>query len=161
MKRDLDFVVAMTEKRVIGRDNQLPWHIPADLKHFKNLTQGHTVIMGRRTFDSVGKALPRRKNIVLTRDKNFHAPDVTVCHDWSQVDRAVEGHAFVIGGGEIFALATPRLRRLYLTVIHEDIPGDAYFPALPLQQDFELESQSEMFTDPVRFQFQTWKHREA
>ncbi|MBY0369224.1 dihydrofolate reductase [bacterium] len=160
--RDLDFIVAMTRERVIGRDNQLPWRLPEDLKHFKRVTSGHTVIMGRKTFDSMGRALPNRKNIVLTRDRSFQAEGVTVCHSWEEVEKARGSEqCFVIGGGEIFQSALPRLRRLYLTVIDENIPGDAHFPELPLEKDFVLEDQSETFETPLRYRFQTWRHTQV
>jgi dihydrofolate reductase len=151
-----DFIVAMTEARVIGYRNQLPWRLPQDLKRFKQITSGNTVIMGRKTFESIGRPLPNRKNIVLTRDPRFRAEGVLVCHDWDSLDAHIQGTAFVIGGGEIFAQALPRLRRLYLTVIYKDFEGDAFFPDLKLERDFVLEEKSEKFTDPFEFDFQTW-----
>lgn len=159
VKRDLDFIVAMTEERVIGNKNQLPWKLSQDLKRFKEITTGHTVIMGRKTYDSIGRPLPNRTNIVLTRDRSFVPPGVTVCHDWSEVAGTVKGNAFVIGGSEIFRQALPRLRRLYLTLISQPFEGDAYFPELPLKTDFALEEESPLYTDPFPFRFQNWVHR--
>lgn len=160
-KRDLDFIVAMTEARVIGDKNQLPWKLSADLKRFKEITTGNTVIMGRKTYDSIGRPLPNRKNVVLTRDRSFTRPGITVCNDWSQVSDSIENNAFVIGGAEIFAQLLPRLRRLYLTMIFKDFPGDAFFPDLNLKTAFRLEQQSEVFTEPFEFQFQNWIHLES
>lgn len=161
MKRDLDFIVAMTEARIIGIENRLPWKLPQDLKRFREITTGNSVIMGRKTYESIGRPLPNRKNIVLTRDRAYTKPGITVCGDWAEVAPAVEGTGFVIGGGEIFAQALPRLRRLYLTLIQEPFVGDAYFPRLDFAKDFVLEEESEVFSDPFPFQFQNWRHREA
>lgn len=126
----LSLIVAMSENRVIGRDNCLPWHLPADLKRFKQLTIHHTVIMGRKTFDSIGKPLPDRRNIVVTRDPNFHAAGVEIAHS---LDSAIElaegdGEAFILGGAEIFRQALPIADRLYLTLVHAHIEGDVHFP---------------------------------
>ena len=165
MKRDLDFIVAMTKERVIGIENRLPWKLPQDLKRFREITTGsgggNTIIMGRKTFDSIGRPLPNRKNVILTRDTSVKPLGVVVCHDWSEVSSAISGQAFVIGGGEIFTQALPRLRRLYLTLILENIHGDSFFPELNFDGDFLLEEESEIFTEPLKFQFQNWRHRDA
>src|SRR5688572_9779145 len=100
----LSIIVAMSENRVIGRNHRLPWHLPADLKRFKQLTTGHTIVMGRKTFESIGKPLLNRRNVVLTRDGNFRAPGVEVAHE---LDEAIalakdDSEVFVIGGAEIF-----------------------------------------------------------
>lgn len=159
MTRNLDFIVAMTEKRVIGNGGALPWHLPDDLKRFRRITLGHTVIMGRKTYASIGKPLPGRKNIVLSRASDLKIEGVTVCTDWDAVERNRDDQAFVIGGSEIFQSALPRLRRLYLTLILEDFSGDVFFPELPLRSEFVLEEQSEVITAPFRYQYQTWVHR--
>lgn len=157
MKRDLDFIVAMTRERVIGRDNTLPWHLPEDLKRFKAITQNQTVIMGRKTYESMGKPLPKRKNIVLTRDSGYRIPGVTVCLTLDDAVAQAEGTPFVIGGSEIFSLAMPRLRRLYLTKIFESFPGDTFFPPMDLSE-FRLEEESEVFQKPFPYQYQNWVH---
>lgn len=131
-KSKISLIAAMSENRVIGRDGQLPWHMPADLAHFKRLTMGHHVIMGRRTFESMGKALPGRTNIVITRQQGWRADGVMVAHT---LDEAVEAsrqedEVFVLGGAEIFRLAMPRARRIYLTLIHARIEGDTFFPEI-------------------------------
>lgn len=160
MSRDLDFIVAMTREGVIGKDNALPWRLPQDLKRFRSITTGNSVIMGRKTFESIGKPLPARTNLVLTRDEGYRVPDgVIVCHSWDDVLAAVRGTPFVIGGAEIYRQALPRLRRLYLTLIHRNFEGDAFFPDLNLEKDFVLEEESETFEDPFPFQFQNWIHR--
>ena len=136
MKRNSDniaFVVAMARNRVIGRDNQLPWRLPADLRHFKHVTMGKPLLMGRKTFESIGRALPGRTNIVVTRDRNYRAAGCIVAHS---LDEGLEAagsrdEIMVIGGAELFERLLPRARRIYLTLIDEDIPGDVHFPELP------------------------------
>lgn len=122
---------------MIGRGNAVPWHLPSDMRHFKQLTTGHAVIMGRRTFESVGRPLPNRRNIVVTRDPTYRAEGIEVSRSLDEAlalaDRG-EGEAFVAGGAEIYRLALPRADRLYLTVVHAAIPGDTYFPHLDLRE---------------------------
>jgi dihydrofolate reductase len=105
--------------------------------------------------------LPNRKNLVLTRDKGFQAEGIQICHNWESAIKSSDGTPFVIGGAEIFKQALPRLRRLYLTLIFENIPGDAFFPELDLKTDFVLEEESDCFSEPMRFQFQNWRHSSA
>ncbi len=134
----VSLIVAMTAKRVIGLDGGMPWHISADLKNFRRLTLGHPVIMGRKTYQSIGGALPGRTNIVVTRNRDFRPPDADVVHDLEEalVKAAamaeIEGveEVFVIGGAEIYAQAMRRARRIYLTEVHQELPGDAFFPEL-------------------------------
>lgn len=128
----LSAIVAMSTNRVIGNQNKLPWHLPADLKHFKALTTGHTIIMGRKTHESIGKPLPNRANIVLTRDPHYKAPG---CEVVTSIDDALAAHAqeteiFIIGGAEIYKQLLPATHRLYLTLIHHEFAGDAHFPSL-------------------------------
>src|SRR5688572_24314058 len=130
MNMRISLIVAMAENRVIGRNNQLPWHLPADLKHFKSLTTGHSVIMGRKTFESMGKPLPNRRNIVITRQANFRADGVDTAHSLEEAISLAKGDAeiFVIGGAEVFRDALNGADRLYLTLIHATIEGDVFFP---------------------------------
>lgn len=126
-------IVAYARGRVIGRGNQLPWHHPADLAHFKAMTLSHAVIHGRRSFESIGRPLPRRRNIVLTRDRHWSAAGVEVAHDLEAaiaLARESDPEPFILGGAEVYALALPLLTRLELTEIDEDHPGDAFFPAI-------------------------------
>jgi len=122
----------MARNRVIGRNNALPWHLPADLIRFKSLTMGHAVILGRKTFDAIGKPLPGRRWIVLTRDRGWRHAGVDLAHDLDQALLGVAGDAevFVAGGAEVYAQALARADRIYLTVIHAEIEGDARFPEL-------------------------------
>lgn len=124
----------MAQNGVIGRNNALPWHLPADLQHFKALTMGHPVILGRKTFDSIGKVLAGRRWIVLTRQRDWRHAGVEVARDLDAALRTLsaEPEVFVAGGAEVYRHALPRADRLYLTVIHKDIEGDARFPELDL-----------------------------
>jgi dihydrofolate reductase len=122
----------MSENRVIGRDNALPWHLPADFKRFKALTTGHTLIMGRKTFDSIGKALPGRRTIVLTRVRDWQKAGVDVVHDLETAiqSAASDREVFVAGGADVYRQALPRADRIYLTVVHAEVRGDAQFPEI-------------------------------
>ena len=128
----------MAENRVIGRNNALPWHLPADLKRFKALTMGHAVIVGRKTFEAIGRVLPGRRWIVLTRDAGWHragvetagALDAAIAALAEEADDGEEGEVFVAGGAEVYLLALPRADRLYVTVVHAAVEGDTRFPAL-------------------------------
>jgi len=132
----LSLVWAMAQNRVIGRNNNLPWYLPEDLKYFKRITMGKPIIMGRKTFDSIGKPLPGRANIVITRNPDFGVEGVkvvnsldaaiTLCKSIGEIDGVDE--AMVIGGAEIYKLALPSADRLYLTEVHSEVEGDAYFP---------------------------------
>jgi dihydrofolate reductase len=131
-------IVAMADNRAIGLEGGMPWHISADLKHFKRITMGAPVVMGRKTYESIGRALPGRANIVITRNKEYTLPDADVVGDIAAALRKARAIAeigggdevFVIGGAEIYALAMPEADRIYLTRIHAEFPGDAFFPEL-------------------------------
>jgi len=123
-------VLARADNGVIGRDNKLPWHLPADLRHFKALTQGKPMIMGRRTFESLPGLLPGRRHIVLTRDRAWHADGAEVAHNVVEaLTLAGGGDVAVIGGAEIFALFLDRADRIELTKVHAEVEGDAAVPA--------------------------------
>jgi dihydrofolate reductase len=122
----ISLIVAYDENRVIGYENQLPWHLPNDLQHFKHLTTGKTIVMGRATFESIGKALPNRKNIVLTNSTTFQAENVEVVH---RIDDILQLEApMIIGGASIYQQLLPYTDHLYITVIHHKFKGDTYFP---------------------------------
>ena len=130
------FVVARATNGIIGRDGGLPWHIPEDLKHFKRLTIGKPVLMGRKTFESIGKPLPGRQNIVLTRSPGWSAPGVTVAPNLAEAiaaagmdPRARPDALMVIGGAGVFAETLPLVRRVYLTEVHAEPAGDTSLPA--------------------------------
>jgi dihydrofolate reductase len=138
---DVSLVVAMARNGVIGRDNALPWHLRADLQRFKSLTLGKPILMGRKTFESIGRPLPGRSNIVLTRDARWSAPGVSCVHTLEQGLARADGAAevAVIGGAEVFRLAMPIAQRIYLTRVHAEVPGDTCFPELDEAQWREVE----------------------
>ncbi|WP_348720043.1 dihydrofolate reductase [uncultured Alcanivorax sp.] len=132
----LSLMVAKASNRVIGRNNKLPWYLPNDLKYFKQVTFGKPVIMGRKTWDSLGKPLPGRTNIVITRQAGFQAEGAKVVATLDEAVTLAENVAFiegqdeavVMGGAEIYALALPQADRLYLTEVHAEVDGDTWFP---------------------------------
>ncbi len=123
-------IAALGNNNIIGRDNKLPWHLPADLKHFKEITLGKPIIMGRKTYESIGKTLAGRRNIVVTRDTNWQYADCEIYHSLREVFLAVKecGEVMVIGGAEIYKEVLPLADKMYLTFIHHDFIGDTYFP---------------------------------
>jgi len=128
----INLIVAVDEKNGIGKDNQLPWHLPADLLHFKKLTTGFPIIMGRKTFDSIGKVLPNRRNIVISRQPNLEIPGAEVT---SSLESALElckneNDIFIIGGAQIFEQALPLADSIYLTVIEHNFYADTFFPTI-------------------------------
>ena len=129
-------IVAVADNGVIGRENTLPWHLPEDLKRFKRLTMGKPMIMGRKTFESIGKPLPGRLNIVVTRDSNYRREGVEVVHGTDAALEAAAGasEVMVIGGAELFRLFLPRAGRIHLTRVHGNIEGDVMWPALDIRE---------------------------
>ncbi|MEI6673560.1 MAG: dihydrofolate reductase [Verrucomicrobiota bacterium] len=150
MQRHLTAIVAMTPDRVIGRDGQLPWHLPEDLAFFKRTTLGHPVVMGRKTYDSLGRPLPKRRNIVLTRDPNWSAPGVEVIHAPAELAElpGLELRVFVIGGAEVYQAFLPLLDDLLVSHVFGKHAGDTRFPEfaaafprcelLEIHPDFEV-----------------------
>ncbi len=127
---EIVLVAAVAENGVIGQGGVMPWHLPADLAHFKRVTWGHPILMGRRTFEAIGRALPGRRNIVLTRDPDFSAPGIETA---SSLEQALErigeaAQVMVIGGAELYRIALPLAQRIYLTRIHASPEGDTFFP---------------------------------
>lgn len=134
-------IAAMSENRVIGRHNKLPWHLPADLKHFKTITMDKPILMGRKTYDSIGRALPGRCNIVITRDPSFQAPGCVVANS---IECALEAASYseeiiIIGGALLYEHMLPRTQRIYMTIIHHEFEGDTFFPALNMMEWQERE----------------------
>ena len=127
-------ILARSQNHVIGNRNQLIWHLPADLKHFKSLTSGHAVIMGRKTYESIGKPLPNRTNIVISRNKKLQINGIITAGSLKEAlahaKTQGETEAFVIGGEQIYKLALPLADKIYLTVVHQDFDGDAYAPII-------------------------------
>lgn len=128
----IKLIVAVDIKNGIGKNNLLPWYLPADLKYFKSITSGHPIIMGRKTFDSIGKVLPNRKNIIISRQANLDIPGAIIA---GSLEKSLElcqseEHVFVIGGAQIFQQALPLADLIYLTLIHHDFDADVFFPKI-------------------------------
>lgn len=161
----ISLIAAMAENGAIGRDNCLPWRLPDDLKRFKALTLGKTVLMGRKTFESIGRPLPGRSNLVLTRDSAWTAAGVVVVHSLGQaLGCARDAEELVaIGGAEIFRLLMPFARRLYLTLVHAQISGDTFFPDFDPTQwaDVECRSHPADERNPYPFTFVTFERKSA
>ncbi len=132
-------VVAISENHAIGKDNKLLWYLPKDLKHFKDITTGHTVIMGRKTYDSVGKPLPNRRNIIITRQ----AITIEGCEVVSSLESAIdlcksEQEVFIVGGAEIYKQAMKLTDRIYLTIVNKEFEGDSFFPEIDMPEWKEI-----------------------
>jgi dihydrofolate reductase len=144
----------MSDARVIGKGNALPWRIPEDLKHFKNVTMGHAVISGRKTYDSVGKPLPGRRNIIVTRDAKLLREGAEVV---TSLDAALalayqtDPEPVILGGSEIFAMALPIATKMIVTFVHRDVEGDAYFPPIDWSQWREVWRRSAETEKDVEF----------
>lgn len=159
----LAVIVAAAENGVIGRNNSLPWHLPEDLRYFKRVTMGKPIVMGRKTFESIGRPLPGRTNIVISRNAGFSAPGVKVAaslddaltlgQDIAHIDGASE--VVVIGGAEIYRLAMPRAGRLYVTEVHASVEGDALLPPINWSEWREVsrERHSASASNPYDYSF--------
>ena len=156
---NLSIIVAMSLNRVIGVKNSLPCHISTYLKHFKQITTGHRVVMGRKTYESIGKALPNRDNYVLTRNKNLKIKDVFMISSLSELPDDSSKKSFIIGGGEIYKQSLDFCSEIIVTKIHHVIEGDTYFPELNNEAWLKVE-ESEIFQEKdVRFSFIIYKKR--
>jgi dihydrofolate reductase len=160
----ISFIVAMDENRVIGKDNQLPWRLPEDLKFFKRVTMGHPIAMGRKTHDSIGRVLPGRENIVITRQKDYKSEDCTVVssvEEFVKYSKKQSNEVFVIGGAEIFKETFEFADRLYITLIHEEFAGDTFFPEFELSK-WELVSNEKGLKDdknPYDYEFRIYERK--
>ncbi len=127
----ISVIAAIGENRELGFGNKLLWHLPDDLKRFKEITRGHSVITGRRTYESIGRLLPDRKNIIITRNKNFKVEDAVIVSDFEEALEKCKGEdeVFVIGGGEVYKEALPHSDKLYLTEVESEFEADTHFPA--------------------------------
>jgi dihydrofolate reductase len=140
--KPLAMIAALTPERVIGDAGTIPWHYPEDMKHFRTVTAGHAVIMGRATYDSIGKPLKGRRNIVITRDRALRIEGAEVAHDLESaiaLARASDEQPMILGGAQIYAAALPLATRLYLTYVHERHPGSVLFPELDASAWREVE----------------------
>lgn len=157
----LSLIAAVGSNRVIGRDGALPWHLPEDLKRFKALTMGHTIVMGRKTHESIGRLLPGRHTIIVTRQRGYRVDGATVVHSIEEaLDRAAGDEVFVIGGGEIYAAALPLADRLHLTELALAPEGDARFPAFDHSHWRETSRDARRMDDGTTFDFVVYdRHR--
>ena len=145
-------IVAMSENRVIGKAGNIPWHLPEDFKFFKATTMGHAILMGRKTFESIGRPLPGRENIVLSRTIS-EMPGVTVIRSLEELKKLTDGRdLFVIGGAEIYRLLLPSVQELYVTKVPRTVEGDAYFPEF----EAEFDAGEIVLKTP---DFTTWRYR--
>ncbi|WP_286887431.1 dihydrofolate reductase [Aneurinibacillus sp. UBA3580] len=156
----ISIVVAMDRNRVIGKENRLPWHLPADLKHFKNLTMGHVIVMGRKTHEAIGRPLPGRTNVVLTQNPDYRAEECVVLHSVDEVLTRFKGEPIdVIGGAQIIKLFLPYVDTLHLTIIEASFEGDVYFPEIDITE-WKLVSKQKGIKDeknPYDYYFLTYK----
>ena len=157
----LSIIVAMSKNNVIGKDNQLIWHISEDLKNFKRLTTGHTIIMGRNTFESLGRVLPNRKHIVFSRDINYQIKDanVKVVHDIAEIEKYINSNeeAFVIGGEAIYRLLLPYVNKMYITYIDEKFDGDTYFPEIDYSKWNVIDKKEKTEDNKLNYYFITYE----
>lgn len=137
----LSILVAHDKQRVIGYQNQLPWHLPNDLKHVKQLSTGHTLVMGRKTFESIGKPLPNRRNVVLTNNHSFKHEGVDVIHSIEEINN-IPGQVFIFGGQTLFEEMIDKVDDMYITVVDGKFQGDTFFPPYTFE-DWEVESSVE------------------
>ncbi|MBC7416905.1 MAG: dihydrofolate reductase [Pedobacter sp.] len=154
--KTINIAVAVSENYAIGKNNQLLWHMPADLKFFKQTTTGHTVVMGRKTFDSVGKPLPNRQNIVLTRKTGLEIPGALVVNSLEEAFNSVEqndAEIFIVGGAEIYKQALPKVQRIYLTTIHHTFNADTFFPKLNMDEWQEISSETHKADEKNKYNY--------
>ncbi|HEY5994679.1 MAG TPA: dihydrofolate reductase [Gallionellaceae bacterium] len=164
MKRPrISILVAMAHNRTIGINNTLPWRCPEDLKRFKALTMGHHIVMGRKTYDSIGKPLPGRTTVVVTRNRALNIEGCVMAYSLQEAIAACEGDAeiFIVGGAELYAQALPLADTLYLTEILQDVAGDAHFPEFDTLRWLETsrEKRTQETPQPLEFHFVTYKRK--
>jgi len=157
----ISIIVAMAQNRTIGIDNTLPWRIPEDLKHFKTLTMGHHMIMGRKTFESIGRPLPGRTTVVVSRDRNLKIDGCIVAHSLAEALAACasDPEVFVVGGADIYAQALGLADALYITEIRQDVAGDAWFPEFDREtwQEVAREKRSQSEPQLLEYHFVTYR----
>lgn len=161
----LSIIVAIAKNNVIGKDNKLIWHLPADLKRFKELTTGKTIIMGRKTFESLGRVLPNRKHIVLTQNKSwtYDNDQVEIINDIGKLKKYIDGNEenFIIGGASIYKMLMPYANKMYITKIEEDFDGDTFFPEIN-KEEWDIISTEKGITDeknPYRYEYITYMRK--
>lgn len=151
----ITLIVAMTSNRVIGLNNKMPWHLPADLKRFRKITMGSPILMGRKTFESIGKPLPGRTNIVISRNPDYSQAGCLVFNDLKTAINAgcqMAGEVFVIGGADLYEATLPMAHTLYLTEIKKDFKGDTFFPEIN-PDDWAEQEREDIRDDPAGFDY--------
>lgn len=160
-RQKISIIVAMAQNRTIGINNTLPWRCPEDLKHFKSLTMGHHMIMGRKTYDSIGKPLPGRTTVVVTRNPELEIDGCIVTRSLEEAIAACSGdkEVFIVGGAELYAQAMPLVDTLYVTEIQQDVDGDAHFPAFRQSEWHEVarEPRIQESPQPLQYHFVTFQ----
>ena len=153
----------MARNRVIGANGAIPWHLPEELKRFKQLTLGHHIIMGRKTWESIGRLLPGRTTVVVTRQRDFAVPGASIAHTLGEAIAACgdDREIFVIGGGELYAQALPRAGRLYLTTVDAEVPGDTVMPAIDMKHWREVSTWSYAADERHRYPFRCVTYERA
>jgi dihydrofolate reductase len=159
----LSLIVAMARNRTIGVNNTLPWRCPEDLKHFKSLTMGHHMIMGRKTYDSIGKPLPGRTTVVVTRNLDLKLEGCAIAHSLKEAISlcANDEEIFIVGGAELYRQVMPQVDTLYVTEIQQDVDGDAHFPEFDRSQWQEVarEARSQEAPQPLSYHFVTYRRK--
>ena len=158
----MKLIVAKASNNVIGNNNNLIWHLPNDLKHFKNLTTNHPIVMGRKTYESLGRPLPNRKNIIITRDKNYTDDKVVITYSLEEAiakAKEINEDYFIIGGGEIYKQALMQADELFITEVHHDFDGDTYFPEIDEEAYSETAREHHLKDDkhPYSYSFITYE----
>jgi dihydrofolate reductase len=159
----ISLIVAMAKNRTIGINNTLPWRCPEDLKHFKALTMGHHMIMGRKTFDSIGKALPGRTTVIVTRNNNLSIDGCVIAHSLQEAMNACTGdeEIFIVGGAELYRLSLDLVDKLYVTEIQQDVQGDAHFPEFDHSQwqETSRDIREQELPQPLAYHFVTYTRK--
>lgn len=155
----MTIIAAMDKNRLIGRDNDLPWRLSADLQNFKKLTSGNAIIMGRKTWESLGRPLPNRRNIIITRDKSYAAEGAIVTHSVAEAMAAAEEmNSFVIGGGQIYSIAIEDAKEMILTHVDTEVEGDAWFPEFNKDEWQVAEEESFQADEKNEYDFKVVKY---
>jgi dihydrofolate reductase len=162
-RQHISILVAMAQNRTIGINNTLPWHCPEDLKRFKTFTLGHHIIMGRKTYDSIGKPLPGRTTVVVTRNSELKIEGCIIAHSLQEAIAACSGDAeiFIVGGAELYAQALPVTDTLYITEIQQNVAGDAHFPEFDKKEwpEVHREKRSQETPQPLQYHFVTYQKK--
>lgn len=157
----INIIVAHDHDLAIGKNGEIPWHLKGDFKNFKEVTMGHTVIMGRKTFDSIGKPLPGRRNIVLTRDDDWHFDGVEVVHNYEEL-LEINEDVFILGGEQIYRYFLPFSKKLYVTYVYGNFKGDTFFPSYEDNKSLRLIKQSGVMEEGgLKYKFLEWERTDV